>query len=56
MSRAPWRELCLADLALSDLISKAIKDELASHRFLDELLAVESHHREEPRPLVLASP
>ena len=35
--------------ALADLISKAIKDELAPHRFLDELLAVESHHREERR-------
>lgn len=35
--------------ALPDLISKAIKDELAPHRFLDELLAIESHHREERR-------
>ena len=35
--------------ALADLISKAIKDELAPHRFLDELLALESHHREERR-------
>lgn len=35
--------------ALPDLISKAIKDELAPHRFLDELLSIESHHREERR-------
>jgi DNA replication protein DnaC len=35
--------------ALGDLISKAIKDELAPHRFLDELLAIEISHREERR-------
>ena len=35
--------------ALSDLISKAVKDELAPHRFLDELLMIEISHREERR-------
>lgn len=35
--------------ALGELISKAVKDELAPHRFLDELLSVELGHREERR-------
>ena len=35
--------------ALPDLISQAIKDELAPHRFLDELLSIEGRHREERR-------
>lgn len=35
--------------ALSDLISKAVKDELAPHRFLDELLGIEIESREERR-------
>lgn len=35
--------------ALGDLISKAVKDELAPHRFLDELLGIEFRHREERR-------
>ena len=35
--------------ALGDLISKAVKDEIAPHRFLDELLAIEIQHREERR-------
>jgi DNA replication protein DnaC len=35
--------------ALGDLISKAVKDELAPHRFLDELLGIEARHREERR-------
>lgn len=35
--------------SLPELISKAVKDELAPHRFLDELLAVEILHREERR-------
>lgn len=35
--------------ALSDVISKAVKDELAPHRFLDELLGIEVHSREERR-------
>lgn len=35
--------------ALGDLISKAIKDEFAPHRFLEELLAIEIGHREERR-------
>lgn len=36
-------------VALSDLISKAVKDELAPLRFLDELLSIEQRHREERR-------
>jgi len=35
--------------SLPDLISKAIKDELAPHRFLDELLSIEGRFREERR-------
>jgi DNA replication protein DnaC len=35
--------------ALGELISKAIKDEVAPHRFLDELLSIETRHREERR-------
>jgi DNA replication protein DnaC len=35
--------------ALPELISRAVKDELAPHRFLDELLAVEILRREERR-------
>jgi DNA replication protein DnaC len=35
--------------ALGDLISRAVKDELAPHRFLDELLSIEIGHREERR-------
>lgn len=35
--------------ALGELISKAVKDELAPHRFLDELLGIEHGHREERR-------
>lgn len=35
--------------SLPDLISKATKDELAPHRFLDELLSIEGRHREERR-------
>ena len=35
--------------ALADLISKAVKDEIAPHRFLDELLATEIRFREERR-------
>jgi DNA replication protein DnaC len=35
--------------ALGDMISKAVKDEVAPHRFLDELLAIETSHREERR-------
>jgi DNA replication protein DnaC len=35
--------------ALADLVSKAVKDEIAPHRFLDELLRIEIHHREERR-------
>lgn len=35
--------------ALADLISKAVKDELAPHRFLDELLRIEICNREERR-------
>ncbi len=35
--------------ALSDMISSAVKGEIAPHRFLDELLAVEISHREERR-------
>jgi hypothetical protein len=35
--------------ALSELISRAVKDELAPHRFLDELLSIEIGHREERR-------
>ena len=38
-----------AAAALPELISKAVKEELAPHRFLDELLSIESHHREERR-------
>ncbi len=36
-------------LALADLLSKAVKDELAPHRFLEELLQVELLHRDERR-------
>ena len=36
-------------LSLADVISRAVKDELAPHRFLDELLAIEHRHREERR-------
>lgn len=35
--------------ALADLLSKAVKDELAPHRFLEELLAIELRHRDERR-------
>ncbi len=35
--------------ALPELISKAVKDEFAPHRFLDELLGIEIRHREERR-------
>lgn len=35
--------------ALSDMISRAVKDELAPHRFLDELLRIEMSSREERR-------
>jgi DNA replication protein DnaC len=35
--------------ALGELLSRAVKDELAPHRFLDELLSIETQHREERR-------
>ena len=35
--------------ALSDVISKAVKDEIAPHRVLDELFAIEIRFREERR-------
>lgn len=35
--------------ALADVITKAVKDEIAPHRFLDELLGIEIRHREERR-------
>jgi DNA replication protein DnaC len=35
--------------ALADLVMRAVKDDLAPHRFLDELLRTEIHHREERR-------
>lgn len=35
--------------ALSDMISSAVKGEIAPHRFLDELLGIEISHREERR-------
>lgn len=34
---------------LAELVTKAVKDELAPHRFLDELLRIEIRHREERR-------
>lgn len=49
------RELMLAlglehgAAALADMISKAVKDELAPLRFLHELLSIETTHREERR-------
>ena len=34
---------------LADVLSKAVKDEIAPHRVLDEILGIESRHREERR-------
>jgi DNA replication protein DnaC len=36
-------------LALGDLITRSVKDNLSPHRFLDELLSIESGRREERR-------
>ena len=36
-------------IALGDLITRSVKDNLSPHRFLDELLSIESGRREERR-------
>ena len=38
-----------AAAALPEMISMAVKEELAPHRFLDELLSIEIHHGEQRR-------